>query len=215
MGSDLSEPAVSSETGNRRVSEATSGPLSDKTDGTTQNARVTNICLPARQRPNKSPIFISGASDTLRFPAWLRASCPSGLTPELKGEKLMVVPATADGFRAVVSALRSLDWREGVCVHTFTLPEDHCVRLLVKNLGRGMPESDAREELESLNINVQGDMQLRSGRSDQDPAKDRPPDPHFIVSLARGPQVSKVRSLTKLCRWRMSVESYVAPKDPL
>jgi hypothetical protein len=47
----------------------------------------------------------------------------------------MVVPSTADGFRAVVSALRSLDEGEGVSFQTFTLPEDRCVRLLVKNLG--------------------------------------------------------------------------------
>jgi len=51
------------------------------------------------------------------------------------------------------------------------------VRLLVKNLGKEMPESAVREELESLNIRVQGEMQLRSGRRDQDPAKDRPPTP--------------------------------------
>ena len=40
--------------------------------------------------------------------------------------------------------------------HTFTLPEDRCARLLVKNLGRGMPESVVREELETLGIHVQG-----------------------------------------------------------
>ena len=51
------------------------------------------------------------------------------------------------------------------------------MRLLVKNLGKEMPESAVREELESLNIRVQGEMQLRSGRRDQDPAKDRPPTP--------------------------------------
>jgi len=34
--------------------------------------------------------------------------------------------------------------------HTFTLPEDRCALLLVKNLGRGKPESVAREELETL-----------------------------------------------------------------
>jgi len=61
----------------------------------------------------------------------------------------MVVPSTADGFRADVSALRSLDGKKGVSFHTFTLPEDRCVRLLVKNLGRGMRESVVREELES------------------------------------------------------------------
>jgi hypothetical protein len=47
-----------------------------------------------------------------------------------------------------------------VSFHTFTLPEDRCVRLLVKNLGTGMPESVVLEELESLNIRVQEVMQL-------------------------------------------------------
>jgi len=102
-----------------------------------------------------------------------------------------------------------------VSFHTFTLPEDRCARLLVKNLGRCMPESVVREELESLNICVQGVTQLRSGRRDPDPAKDRPPTPHFIVSVARGLEVSKVRSLTELCGLRVSVESYLAPNGPL
>jgi hypothetical protein len=111
IGSDLSEPAVSFETANRRMSEDMSGPLSDKPDGTTPIAQVTNTCLPAGERPNKTPIFISGASDTRGFVAWLRASCPGGLTAQSKGENLMFAPATADAFRAVVSVLRSLDGR--------------------------------------------------------------------------------------------------------
>ena len=55
------------------------------------------------------------------------------------------------------------------------------MRLLVKNLGRGIPESVVREELESLNICVQGVTQLCSGSRDQDPAKDRPPSPTSFV----------------------------------
>jgi hypothetical protein len=58
-------------------------------------------------------------------------------------------------------------------------------------------------------------MQLRSGRRDQDPAKDRPPTPHFNVSVARGPGVSKVRSITQLYGLRVTVETYLAPKGPL
>jgi len=57
----------------------------------------------------------------------------------------MVVPSTADGFRATVGELRSLDGGKGVSFHTFSLPEDSCVLLLVKNLGKGMPESAVRE----------------------------------------------------------------------
>ena len=62
-----------------------------------------------------------------------------------------------------------------------------------------MPESVVWEELEALDIHVQAVMQLRSGRRDQDPAKDRPLTPHFIVCVARGPEVSKMRSVTELC----------------
>jgi hypothetical protein len=47
MDSDLSEPAVSSETPNRHTSSNMSGPLIDKSDGTTQFAHVANTCLPA------------------------------------------------------------------------------------------------------------------------------------------------------------------------
>ena len=93
-------------------------------------------------------------------------------------------PSTANDFRAVDSALRSLDGREDVSFHNFTLPEDRCVRLLVKNLCRGMPETVVREELEALDIHVQAVMQLCSGLRYQDPKKAR--------LLIPRPKVSKV-----------------------
>jgi hypothetical protein len=89
------------------------------------------------------------------------------------------------------------------------------VRLLVKKLGRDMPVSVVREEMESLDIRVQGVKQLRSGSRDQEPGKDRPLTPHLIVSVVREPEVSKVRSITKLCGLRVSVETYLAPKGPM
>jgi len=73
--SDPSEPVVSPETANRRMTSDMSGPLIDKPDGTTQHDQVTNNGLPAGQRSNNTPIFITGASDT-----WLRASGPDGPT---------------------------------------------------------------------------------------------------------------------------------------
>jgi hypothetical protein len=105
---------------------------------------------PVGERPNKTPIFVSGVSDTRGFLTWLRTQCPISLWAQLKAEKLMIVPGTADGFRATVSALRSFDGSKGVSFHTFSLPEDRQVRLLIKNIGRQMPESVVREELEAL-----------------------------------------------------------------
>jgi len=109
MVSDASEPAVSPETANRRMSSDMSRPLYVMPDIITASAHVTNACIPAGEPTNKTPIFILGLRDTRAFLAWLRASFPSGLTTQLKVEKLMVVSSTANGFGDPVSALGSVD----------------------------------------------------------------------------------------------------------
>jgi hypothetical protein len=68
MDSDMSESAASTEATKRLMSSDMSGPLSGKPDGTTTEAKVTNTCLPAGQRPNKTPIFIAGHIDTRFLP---------------------------------------------------------------------------------------------------------------------------------------------------
>jgi len=79
------------------------------------------------------------------------------------------------------------------------------VRLLVKNLGRGMPESVVREQLESLDIHVQGDTQLCSGRRDHDPAKNRTPTPTSLYRWRGGLRSPKCdqspNSAACECRW--------------
>ena len=54
-------------------------------------------------------------------------------------------------------------------------------------------------------------MQLRLGRRDRDPEKYRAVTPHLIVTVARGPEVSKVRSITQLC-WLSDGEMIHGPK---
>jgi hypothetical protein len=57
-------------------------------NGTTNRAQVANNCLPPGERPNKTPIFVTGGHDTRAFLAWLRAAFPGGLTAQLKAENL-------------------------------------------------------------------------------------------------------------------------------
>jgi len=116
------------------------------------------------------------------------------LSPD-KGKRLMLVPQTTDTFRNRVSAPQSLDGSKGVSFHTFSLPEDHCVHLLVKHLGRQMPEGVVREEMEILGICIQGILQLHSGRSDQEAPNVSSLTPHFILSIMQGPKVTKLHSL--------------------
>jgi hypothetical protein len=111
----------------------------------------------------------------------------------------MLVPKTAIGFRATVIALRSLDGSKGVSFHTFSLTKNRCVRLLLKNLGKQVPESVFLEWMGTPGIHVEGVLQLRSGRSDQNETPDRPLTPHFIVSVARGMEFQEVLIFSELC----------------
>jgi hypothetical protein len=83
----------------------------------------------------------------------------------------------------------------------------------LQNLGKNMPETEIRKDLEALHVQVQAVMQLRSRRRDQDAEKDRPLTPHLIASVARGPDVAKVRSLAELCDLRIKVETYKLQKN--
>jgi hypothetical protein len=71
---------------------------------------------------------------------------------------------TAVSFRATSGALQSLDEIEGVSFHTFSFTEDQCVRLLLKNFGKRVPEAEILKQLKTLHINVQAVMQHRSKR---------------------------------------------------
>jgi hypothetical protein len=81
-GSGPSEPAASSEADFRRTSLGdVSGPLSDIPAGTTPDTPMeTTTVIPAGERHNKTPIYVSGVTDTRGFLAWLGEPCPSGLS---------------------------------------------------------------------------------------------------------------------------------------
>lgn len=76
------------------------------------------------------------------------------------------------------------------------------MRATYLNSGKCMPVTDIPEELKALHIRVQAFMQLQSRRSDRDAGNICPITSHFIVLLARGHDVMKVRSLTELCGLR-------------
>jgi excinuclease UvrABC nuclease subunit len=97
--------------------------------------------VPHGERRNKTPVYVSEVKNTRKFLDGIRATSESKLVSQMKGEILMLVPETADGFRATIAALRSLDTSEGVSFHTFSLPEDRCVCLLLKNFGTQWPKT--------------------------------------------------------------------------
>ena len=126
----------------------------------------------------------------------------------------MVVPSTANGFRAAVSALRSLDGGGGWGCE---FPHLHAPGgLLCTASGEKTGQGHAWERRPG-GAGVPGYSCPGSYTSTFRPSwpghsQGPPSHPHFIVSAALGPEVSKVRSITELCGLRVSVETYVDPK---
>jgi len=81
---------------------------------------------------------------------------------------MLIVLSTSEGVRTTVNALQSIDGSKGVSWM------DHCVRLLVNSTGRHLPEDEIREDLKALGIFIEGGLQLRSGRGEQEAFKTRP-----------------------------------------
>lgn len=93
----------------------------------------------------------------------------------------MVEPETADGVRAAVSALRYLDVIRGVTFHVL-LPDNRCIRLVVKILGKRMSTCVVCDGLQPLGICV---IQLHSGRRDQN---QNPKSTELVPPLKRNDQ---------------------------
>jgi hypothetical protein len=105
----------------------------------------------------------------------------------------VIVPHTAEGFIVSFGALRSLDGRKGVNLH-ISLSEVRCLRMLIMNLGRRMPEG-----LSWRCWNFWEPVSRECCSSARATAKRRPKNPpltpHFIMSLPQSDE-SVVPDLT-------------------
>jgi hypothetical protein len=93
-----------------------SGPMSGTPAGTTTPSTQVDKAAPPGERRNKTPVYVSGVRGK-KIPR-LASREVGKLADQMKGEYLMLVPETADGFRTTISALRSLGEGEGVSFHT-------------------------------------------------------------------------------------------------
>ena len=67
-----------------------SGQLCGMRDGATTNAQVApGSPAPAAEQQNETPIHVTWVTDKSGFLLWLRGSCQSGLSAQIKREKLL------------------------------------------------------------------------------------------------------------------------------
>ena len=116
-----------------------------------------------------------------------RSDCPT------KGWKADGCPVDRQRFQSRGQRTAVPRWGEGCEFPQLHAPGGTLCAASGEESGQGHAWERRPGEAGVPGIRVQGFTQLRSCRSDQDPAKERPLTPYFIVSEARGPEVSKVR----------------------
>ena len=79
-------------------------------------------------------VFVSGVKNTRTFLKWLKEETGGDSSARIQGNKLVLVPNTADCIQTMVRVLRSIKASKSVSFHTYSLPEDRCTRLLFKGL---------------------------------------------------------------------------------
>ena len=127
----------------------------------------------------------------------------------------MVVPETANGITTTVSAQRSLEGSKGASFHTFSLPEDCCVRYWPRIYADKCLRISSVRRWTPLTFVSRVTYSPAPAVATRTPSNDLRPTSQFIVSVAWDHEVSWVRSRTKLCGLRVMVESYIVPKDHL
>ena len=60
-------------------------------------------------RRNKTPLFVPGIRNTRTFLKWLKKETGGDGSARIHGDKLVLVPNTADCFRATVWVLRPIE----------------------------------------------------------------------------------------------------------
>jgi hypothetical protein len=99
----MSIPAATVEAAKRRtfsdLLQEGNGPLSDAPVDTTSTAQVEKEVSPPGERRNKTQVYLSEVGNSGGFLKWIRENSGSSIVVQLKGEYLMPVPETADGFR--------------------------------------------------------------------------------------------------------------------
>jgi hypothetical protein len=95
-------------------------------------------------------VYVSGVKTTRKFLEWIRSKFESKLVAQIKGEILMLVPETADGFWATIGALRSLYVSEGVSFHTFFDPGGSMRAPVVEKLRQAHARSEDSEGARGL-----------------------------------------------------------------
>jgi hypothetical protein len=85
--------------------------------------------VPPGERRNKTPVYVSGVKKSRSFIEWLRTKSANKLLAQMKGEYLMLVSKTADGFRATIGALRPIGEGEREFSHFLSRKTDACACL--------------------------------------------------------------------------------------
>lgn len=110
---------------------------------------------------------------------------------------MRILPDNEEDYRVIQSYLQS----KGVAFHTYQLPKDKEVKVVIRGVPFHIPLDDVSEELKTSGHDVVKVARLTT--------RDGKETPTLLICLKRGPEVRKIYDLTNLFYCRVEVTHYV------
>jgi len=186
-------PTPSSETVNSEDSwsSSPSSPSRSPTPDLSEN-KPKNNSAPSTRIP---PIIINASDWRKAAPSILKATNHVPQAKITADGSIRVQVSSTDLFRLIQKTLRDLS----ITFHTFTLPEDRTLKVIIKGIPTDISEDDISNELINLGFDVK--IVRRFGNKSK-------PLPVCLVSLSKNPAAAEIYEIPHLFYLSVKVETY-------
>lgn len=184
----------------KRIRQEKTVPQAEETSS--PPASNTTQDTPSKERKPRSPppIFWANISDPRDALRKLDEHLGHPIKGELKGTDLKILPESPDDYRKIRAHLVTL---EAKC-HTYSLPEDRHIRVVVRGLGYNFPIEDITAALQVDGIIPIELFQMQGKKDDEG---NRPPMPLYQVVVPRTESGKKIYNIDSICNLKVKIEA--------
>lgn len=173
--------------------------MSESLDSHDENDEESPSTRPKKVKP-PPPIYWANIADPRKALKELETNIGHPIRGEMRGPDLKINPATSDEYRSIRKYLGTI---EAKC-HTYQLPEERNIRVVIRGLGHNFPINEITEELTEKGI-VPIEVYQMPGKKDDEGM--RKPMPLYQVVLPRTKESKEIYNLKYIGYLKVKIEN--------
>lgn len=168
------------------------------TEGGTSNSSQAPANTSLKIPPIVVYSYFENHSETIKQ---IKSCLKNEIDIKFKGNRILIFPKSSEDHKIICELLKSND----IEFHSYTLPADKVLRLVLKNVSPNVSTDEITEDLERQNIKVSQVKQMFKYNEDR---TNKILFPLFIVSFGKEVTLNEVLKIRKVCEYLISWEKY-------